>query len=260
MEKHLVHDHQGHRQRLKDRVREYGIHSLKEHEVLELLLTYTIPQKDTNPTAHALLNTFGSLANVLDAKKSELMKVKGIGEETALFLSTLPGIYEMYKQGKNTEKISILKNQDACVRYFRENYVIKNQEYFYIVCLNSSYKVIKTNVIEGNNSSSISVNLKEFPDIVSGKDISAIVLFHTHPFGDVTPSMDDINTTQQIFNMCMVLRIQLCDHIIFNEESYFSFGENMLLDKMRANFEKVFPSNKLTIEGLRQYIGFGDKK
>ena len=81
--------HSGHRSRLRNRVKKYGLDSLNEHEVLELLLGYAIPRKDTNPLAHNLINYFGSFAKVIDADFYDLLKVKGVGEETALFVKVL---------------------------------------------------------------------------------------------------------------------------------------------------------------------------
>ena len=79
--------HDGHRQRLKDRFREEGLDHFQEHEVLELLLFYCIPRKDTNPIAHALIDRFGSLSQVLEAPPEELAKVPGMGESAAVFLN-----------------------------------------------------------------------------------------------------------------------------------------------------------------------------
>ena len=59
MEQKKKHRHVGHRQRIKDKALEAGIEHWPNHEILELMLTYTIPQKDVNPLAHELIDTFG---------------------------------------------------------------------------------------------------------------------------------------------------------------------------------------------------------
>ena len=110
--------HEGHRQRLKDKVRAGGLKVLQDHEVLELLLTYTIPQKDTNPTGHALLSAFGNIANVLNANYKDLTKVKGVGEETALFLSLFPQVFDLYLKEK-LDKDVFLRTTSDCINYFR---------------------------------------------------------------------------------------------------------------------------------------------
>ena len=53
--------HQGHRQRMRERVQNYGLDSLAEHEALEYVLYLTNAQKDTNGIAHDLIDRFGDL-------------------------------------------------------------------------------------------------------------------------------------------------------------------------------------------------------
>ena len=53
--------HEGHRERLRETYLEQGASALHEHQLLELLLTYAIPRRDTNPLAHSLLSAYGSL-------------------------------------------------------------------------------------------------------------------------------------------------------------------------------------------------------
>ena len=86
--------HAGHRKRLKERFRQEGLDSFDELHVLELLLFYCIPQKDTNPIAHALLDRFGSLPQVLEASVEELEKVPGVGRSAAVLLSLAPAYAE----------------------------------------------------------------------------------------------------------------------------------------------------------------------
>ena len=78
--------HKDHRSRLKTQFIENGIDALTDIQKLEMLLFYAIPQKDTNPIAHNLLNEFGSLSNVMSANFNELIKVEGVKENTATLL------------------------------------------------------------------------------------------------------------------------------------------------------------------------------
>ena len=68
--------HDGHRPRSKRRYLALGAEGMEDHQLLELLLFYAIPRQDTNPIAHRLLDTFGSLAAVFDATPEELMECK----------------------------------------------------------------------------------------------------------------------------------------------------------------------------------------
>lgn len=254
--------HAGHRQRLKDKVRQNGLKVLSDHEVLELLLTYSIPLKDTNELAHKLINNFGDITKVVDADYKELIKQKGVGEETALFLSVLSSFYEKYKLTKNFTDNEILDNTQKCVDYFRKNYEIKDQEKMYIICLSKLCKVIKTFNYTGQDETEISVNIRELMDKIVGNNVAGIVIFHTHPHGSVEPSLEDIYTTQKIYNTLRSMDLILIDHIIFNETSHYSFGSNGELAKMEKKYYEVFDDpyvkekKKLNQNIMYRYVKF----
>ena len=107
--------HSGHRERMKQRFRETGFDGFSDVNALELLLFYAIPRQDTNPIAHALLDRFGSFHGVIDAHYEDLLKVNGVGENTALFLKMIPAVCKRYTQGKQKKQksyLSILTNTD----------------------------------------------------------------------------------------------------------------------------------------------------
>ena len=83
--------HEGHRQRLKTRFRKEGLDNFDELYVLELLLFYCVPRKDTNPLAHSLLNRFGDLNGVLDASAAELEKVAAEVKPAGIMLECVQG-------------------------------------------------------------------------------------------------------------------------------------------------------------------------
>lgn len=90
------HQHKGHRQRLRTRFLANSLAGFAPHEVLELLLSYCIPQSNVNPLAHRLIDRFGSLTGVLDASPEELKTVSGIGPASAEYLKLLPVFMDQY--------------------------------------------------------------------------------------------------------------------------------------------------------------------
>ena len=80
--------HEGHREKLRQRfIHENGFENFEDHQILELLLFYANARKDTNPIAHALLDEFGSLKGVLEARPEMLMRVPDVGERAAALIS-----------------------------------------------------------------------------------------------------------------------------------------------------------------------------
>ena len=98
------HPHEGHRQRLKDTFLKTSLDTFQPHNILELLLFYSIPRQDTNEIAHELINHFGSLKNVFDADYEELIRVKGIKENSAVLIKMIPQLAKIYLSNKPEER------------------------------------------------------------------------------------------------------------------------------------------------------------
>ena len=231
--------HKNHRKRLKDKVKNFGLDCLAYHEVLEFLLTYTIPRKDTNPIAHKLIERFGSFAKVMEADYFDLLKVDGIGPESALFLNSLTQLMEIYNKNKLETKVSILNTTADCVQFFRDFYSIKNNEFMVLACLGKNKRVIKTFLYKGKDETEINFDLKQIANNINDNGVKSVVLYHTHPNGSVEPSYSDYQTTQRIINMCMFHGIEFDDHIVLNESEHFSFRNEGNISKMKEKFHLI---------------------
>lgn len=222
MKTNTNHSHTGHRQRLKEKVLQAGIEYWPSHEIMELILTYTIPYKDVNPLAHELIDTFGSFSGVLDAGYQQLVKIKGVGHETALFLSLLPDLFDKYNASRNMDGI-VLDTTLKCVNYFRSINRTSETEALHIFCLNSKKKLVKTIKIENKLESMIRVNLSEFVNQIASKKHKYITLIHNHPNGNCSPSSQDIETTEKLVKTSEAVGIVVDDHIIVADKGYYSF-------------------------------------
>ena len=128
-------EHQGHRARMRERFLKQGLDGFADHEVLELILFYAIPQRNVNPLAHALLERFGSFHAVLEASREELLKTDGVGEYAASLLALFAAVSARLPQSRAGEK-EMLRNrkgaQEHCLRLLRG----LRREHMYVVCLN----------------------------------------------------------------------------------------------------------------------------
>lgn len=232
--------HKNHRHRLREKVKNHGLDCLAYHEVLELLLTYAIPRKDTNPIAHDLIKNFGSFSNAIDADYYDLLKVEGVGPESALFINVLSSFMEVYNKSKLENKVHILNNTGKCAQFFREHYSIKSNEFMVMACLGKNKRVIKTFLYKGNDEVSVSLDLRNIANKINDNGVRSVVLFHTHPNGSVEPSVNDIETTQKIINVCLTHGIDLDDHIILNETEHYSFSQHALIANMKMKYINAF--------------------
>ena len=132
--------HKGHRERMKNQYFENGPQSFLDHQLLELLLFYCIPQKDTNPLAHELLSQFGSLRNVIKADRKILANTKGVGPNTAILLTLISDIYDRALQHFDDEKL--LNTPAAAMHYCISLLHKQPNETICVVSLNKQGKLL----------------------------------------------------------------------------------------------------------------------
>ena len=137
--------HEGHRERLKQQFKNnnYSIDKWQEHNILELLLFYSIPRIDTNEIAHKLLDKFGSLSGVLDASPDVLSSIEGIGNNSAVFLKLLPQVFSLYvEQKERSEKTeSDMSDIESRKRFFAPKFFGLSYEAVFVAALDNKNRV-----------------------------------------------------------------------------------------------------------------------
>jgi len=217
--------HEGHRQRLKDRFRREGLDNFDELYVLELLLFYCIPRKDTNPIAHRLLEQFGSLTAVLEASPEELEKVEGISSNAATFLSLIPQAGRYY-QVRSKDPGDILRTSDQCGAYLVPYFLGRETETVFLLCLDAKCKVICCKKVGEGNVNSANIPIRRVVEMALSANATSVVLAHNHPSGLALPSADDIQTTYRVAAALETVEIVLADHIVVCREDYTSMVQS----------------------------------
>ena len=217
--------HDGHRQRLKERFLREGLDHFDELYVLELLLFYCIPRKDTNPIAHNLLEHFGSLTNVFEATVEELRKVPGISQNTAIFLSLIPQTGRYY-QIKRAEPGQILHTIDQCGRYLVPYFYGRENETVFLLCLDAKCKVLGCKMVGEGSVNSANIPIRRVVEIALNTNATTVILAHNHPSGLALPSADDIQTTLRLAKAMAAVEITLADHIVVADNDFVSMTQS----------------------------------
>ena len=220
--------HKGHRQRVKNRVLREGVDSFEDHQILELLLFYCIPMKDTNELAHLLIDRFGSLAGVLDARPEDLCAVTGITENSGILLNLIPSLARRYHQEKLKEK-TILDSTTKAGEYARALFTGRLYEVFYVICMDSQNRVNHTALLHEGTINEAPVYPRLIVETALRHQATSIILAHNHPGGSHQPSQADVEVTRKIRTATEAIAITVADHIIVAGDGYFSFAENRLL-------------------------------
>ena len=228
-------DSQGHRERIKEKFLKNGIDGFAEYEILELLLTYCIPRKDTKPIAKELLNKFKSLDNVFKADLDKLSAIDGLGKNTVTFLKLigdLPSIIykDELKNKKLVDKETLkISNKDVLLKYLRNKIGYEEIEKFYVLYLSSSNEVIEFEDNSVVTLESSSVYPREIYKKIINLNAKSVILAHNHPSDNITPSKCDIELTNEIAKGLKNFGALLIEHIIITKNSYFSFLEEGLI-------------------------------
>lgn len=216
--------HDGHRARKREQFRRSGLDSFSDHEVLELLLYYAIPRRDTNDAAHRLLEKFGSLQGVFTAPAEELVRVEGVGEGAAVFLTLLGAAQKRTMQSTGTERI--LNSTDKCGRFFLELLANERQEYLYQVCLDRKGKLLSCKKLSQGNTDCAALSIRQVVENALLSGATSVVLAHNHPSGVALPSDSDRAVTLWVQEALKPLDICLLDHIIVADGDYVSMNQS----------------------------------
>lgn len=217
--------HTGHRQRLKERFLKEGLDNFNELQVLELLLFYCIPRQDTNPIAHALLDRFGSLAQVLEAPTSELQKVPGVGESTATFLPLLASLCRYYLVHRTASNV-ILNTIEQCGNYLLPFFCGRRNEVVYLLCLDAKCKVLSCKEVGEGSVNSASVPIRRIVEMALADNATSVVLAHNHPSGMALPSGEDQLTTRRLAMSLSTVDIELVDHLVIADNDFVSLRQS----------------------------------
>lgn len=227
---------EGHRARLRERMKTEGLHGFQDHEILEFLLFQYIPRKDTNRLAHALLNKFGSFANVLDASPKQLMSVEGISETTACNIAILKEVWQRYKKS-SVEKIS-LAGLASIVKYSQNIIAESYTERLVAVFVDPATNFIVSEEYHSNSVWDVKINLKSIVSTAVTANAAGVVLFHCHVNGPCVPSDADKALTEKLYVTLANLNIVLLEHMIFNkDQEYYSFFKERDLEEYRQRYQ-----------------------
>lgn len=215
-----MNEHADHRQRMKDRFLENGLDIFDEHQVIELLLFFGIPRRDTNVIAHRLIKRFGSLRDVLDAPYEDLLKVDGIGEHAATLIKLSAELSRRYllSESLDTERFDTV---DKLGKFLINLFLGKRNEEVYLLTFNGKMEMLSCDKLADGLSNLVSFSVKPLIESAILTHASGIVLAHNHPGGIASPSGSDISLTDQLMYMCDQISIPLIEHFVVAGNSYY---------------------------------------
>jgi DNA repair protein RadC len=220
----LSNDSDGHRQRLTERFAANGLGALALHEVVELILTYAIPRRDTKPIARELVRRYKTLSGLLNADPGELVANAGITKRSATLFTLMREVMAFCLK-ERYERKSIIGHRRDAEEYLRFHFGHRRDEYVAALFLGNRNQVLETGIIAEGTVNQCVV----YPRLIIEKALrygaAAIILAHNHPGGGIKPSEADWLLTERLFTTCKLLDIPLLDHLIISQQDVVSLKE-----------------------------------
>ena len=209
---------------MRRRFAQTGLSGFADHEVLELLLFYAIPRRDTNPLAHRLLERYGSLEGVFTAPAEDLEKVEGMGGSAALLLRLVPLLAE--KSRERTDGPVILNSTERAGEYLLRRFDGKKNELVYELCLDRKGKLLACKLLTEGDVNGAELNIRRLVENALLTNASAVILSHNHPSGVALPSSEDFATTDRARAALEGVGIPMVDHIIVADSDFVSMRDS----------------------------------
>lgn len=220
----MVDENKGHRKRLRERFINANLEAFSKHEIIELLLTFTLPRRDTKPIAKDLIKQYGSVAGILDAPVEKLKKIDGIGEITPILIKFFKELLAYYLYEKDIKNRFLSSTEDV-VSYFRTKMQGLPQEEFKAVYLSTKNKILDVETIAAGTVDHSVIYPREIIKKALNHNAKSIILVHNHPSGDPNPSEADKEITRKLKIICELMDINVYDHVIIGKNSYISFAQ-----------------------------------
>ncbi len=218
--------HKGHRKRLKkELITEKFPEGIADHRILENLLFYGIPRKDTNPIAHDLLNTFGSFHAVFEAEAEDLLQIKGMTENSVALIKLILPILRRYEDKKIDDK-KVFESIEEIGEYLVKRHLGYREEVFIATTFTAEGTKISSEIVTKGDVNTVSVAMKSIVRISLRDNASSIVLSHNHVVGTALPSKEDIDATIQINKILSSIGVRLLDHIIVAGNDFISLRQS----------------------------------
>lgn len=209
----------------RERLKKYGANNLTDEELIAIILRCGTFNNSAKDIAKQLTKEITTVKNFPELTISRLIKIKGIGEVKAI---TLIAAIELGKRVLSLEKSNKLKITNANIVYdlFKYDLVKEKQENFLILLLDNKKQLLNFKVIFKGTINLITIHPREVFKEALLNSASAIILVHNHPSGDINPSEEDKNTTQNLIQVGLIMQIPVIDHIIIGHNSYYSFYDH----------------------------------
>jgi DNA repair protein RadC len=220
--------HHGHRQRLRQRFLTDGMGAMSEEELLELLLFYAVPRRDTKALAQKLLRSFGSLPELLNAPVDQLTEQGELSEPAVTLLKLAEALAQRQRSRCAGQRL-VLNSTEKCGAFLMPFFAGAHQEMVYVLALDGQCRYLDCRNMLTGNVNTVSISIRKVVEFALEVRASSMVLAHNHPSGVAVPSKADIETTGKLKQALNAVDVLLVDHVVVAGDDYTSMVESKVM-------------------------------
>lgn len=221
-------DYLGHRKRLREKYEAQGVSALQDYELLELLLSFSIPHRDTKPYAKKLLSVFKNVRRILEADTASLQTLGELPPQSALHFRAMGDLFRMV-QGEDFKRGRAVTSPEDVAAFLKGQIGSRPREVFTALFLDHRNHLLAFEHLQEGTVDHTAVYPREILRRALELNATGLILAHNHPAGSLEPSEGDKQLTRQILTAARAMGITVHDHLILTTEGHFSFRQAGLL-------------------------------
>lgn len=217
--------HTGHRQRLKAKYISRGADALTDEELLELILFFALPQRDTLPLARALLSRYGSISAMMDSPRETLKDINGINEHSSILLSLLSDMSRLYRMDKICED-NCFRDKEKIARYLSAYLANERKDCMAILCLDKQDRLLLCETVFDHPTELLSTtHIRTVVHRALDMGAYSVAIAHKHADGYPEPSENDISSTNALSLALANVDVKLIEHFVVTDKEYLGISE-----------------------------------
>lgn len=199
-------------ERPRERLHEHGSTTLSDAELVALLLRTGGRRRGVMEIAREVVRERGGLVGLLDSRREDLIR-DGLGEAKAASILAAVEIARRLAR-RDVPDRRPLARPGAMASYLALRYRVRDQEVMGAVFLDTRHRLLAEKEIFRGTLCRAAVEPREILKEGLLQGASGVVLFHTHPSGDPSPSLEDLAFTRRMAEAGEAVGIRLVDHLI----------------------------------------------
>ena len=214
------HIHDGHRKRMQEKLIRHDVDIFESYELLEMLLFFRLPYKNTNPIAKRLVHRFGSLRGVFYGERDELLEISGVGEKCAEFIIKVGRIFDIESADSALCADDEYVGEGDTAGLMRSLFSRERDGSFAIVAIDNAHRVITSEVLSGVDFNSGSLNAAYYTEFALKSSASMIVTASNRRYGSPLPKPADRESAAMVLNALNAIDVVYGDHFVIAGNHY----------------------------------------